>query len=87
MLFTLAESTALETPDLFARLQTSLPELGKIENQFMAKAQEWLNLIKNKDSAAIIKRMEQVKKQLVETDHNYEESYKTMYKMLESTDE
>jgi prephenate dehydrogenase len=86
MLFTLAESTALETPDLFARLQTSLPELGKIEDQFMAKAQEWLNLIKNKDTAAIVKRMEQLKKQLVETNHDYEESYKIMYKMLESTE-
>jgi prephenate dehydrogenase len=87
MLFTLAESTALETPDLFARLQTSLPELEKIEDQFMAKAQEWLNLIKNKDTVAIVKRMEQLKKQLVETDHDYEESYKIMYKMLESTEE
>ena len=87
MLFTLAESTAQETPDLFARLQTSLPELEKIEDQFMAKAQEWLNLIKNKDSASIAKRIEQIKKQLMETDRDYEESYKTMYKMLESTEE
>jgi prephenate dehydrogenase len=87
MLFTLAESTAQETPDLFARLQTSLPELEKIEDQFMAKAQEWLNLIKNKDSAAIAKRIEQLKKQLIETDSDYEDSYKTMYKMLESTEE
>ena len=86
MLFTLAESTALETPDLFARLQTSLPELGKIEDQFMAKAQEWLNLIKNKDTVAIVKRMELLKKQLLEMDHDYEESYKIMYKMLESTE-
>ena len=44
MLFTLAEATALETPDLYASLQTNLPELGKIEDQFMAKAQELLNL-------------------------------------------
>jgi cell division protein FtsL len=87
MLFTLAESTAQETPDLFARLQTSLPDLEKIEDQFMAKAQEWLNLIKNKDSASIAKRIEQIKKQLMETDRDYEESYKTMYKMLESTEE
>ena len=61
MLFTLAEATALETPDLYASLQTNLPELGKIEDLFMAKAQEWLNLIKNKDADAIVKRMERVK--------------------------
>ena len=48
MLFTLAEATALETPDLYAAVQTSLPELGNIEDTFMTKAQELLTLIKTK---------------------------------------
>ena len=86
MLFTLAEATALETPDLYANLQTNLPDLGKIEDQFMAKAQEWLDLIKKKDTAAIVERMEQLKKKLNETDSDFAESYETMYKMLESTE-
>jgi prephenate dehydrogenase len=84
MLFTLAEATALETPDLFAALQTNLPELGNIEDTFMAKAQELLSLIKNKDTEAIIERMEHLKKKLKETDSNFAKSYETMYKMLES---
>ena len=86
MLFTLAEATALETPDLYASLQTNLPELDKIEDQFMAKAQEWLNLIKNKDADAIVKRMEQLRKKLVATDRDFAKSYEVMYKMLESTE-
>lgn len=86
MLFTLAEATALETPDLYASLQTNLPELGKIEDLFMAKAQEWLNLIKTKDSGAIVNRMERLKKKLMETDSDFAESYEVMYKMLESTE-
>ncbi len=86
MLFTLAEATALETPDLYASLQTSLPELSKIEDQFMAKAQEWINLIKNKDSDAIVKRMELLKKKLMETESDFAKSYEVMYKMLESTE-
>jgi prephenate dehydrogenase len=86
MLFTLAEATALETPDLYASLQTNLPELGKIEDLFMAKAQEWLNLIKKKDAPAIVERMEQLKKKLMETDSDFAESYDVMYKMLESTE-
>jgi prephenate dehydrogenase len=86
MLFTLAEATALETPDLYANLQTNLPDLGKIEDQFMAKAEEWLNLIKNKDADAIVKRIEQVKKKLMETDREFAKSYEVMYKMLESTE-
>ena len=86
MLYTLAEATALETPDLYAAVQTNLPELDKIEDTFMAKAQELLTLIKNKDTKAIVERMEQLKKKLQETDGDFAKSYETMYKMLESTE-
>ena len=86
MLFTLAEATALETPDLYASLQTNLPELGKIEDLFMAKAQEWLNLIKKKDAKAIVDRMERLKAKLVEADSDFAKSYEVMYKMLEATE-
>ena len=86
MLFTLAEATALETPDLYANLQTKLPELQKIEDQFIAKAQEWLDLIKRKDPAAIVKKMEQLKLKLKKTDSDFAKSYEIMYKMLEATE-
>jgi prephenate dehydrogenase len=86
MLFTLAEATALETPDLCASLQTNLPELGKVEDLFMAKAKEWLNLIKNNDAEAIVKRMERLKAKLMEADSDFAKSYEVMYKMLESTE-
>src|SRR3990172_3668060 len=86
MLLTLAEATALETPDLFAILQTSLPELGRIEDLFIAKAEEWLTLVKQKDSAALVKKLEQLKAKLVQADRDYEKSYETMYKMLEAAE-
>jgi prephenate dehydrogenase len=87
MLLTLAEATALETPDLYASLQMTLPELGKIEDLFMAKAQEWLNLIKKSDSKAIIDRMDRLKAKLAETDRDFAKSYEIMYKMLEAAEE
>jgi prephenate dehydrogenase len=87
MLFTLAEATALETPDLYANLQTNLPELSEIEDLFMAKAKEWFNLIKNKDADAIVKRMERLKAKLTEVDPDFAESYEAMYRMLEATEE
>jgi prephenate dehydrogenase len=86
MLFTLAEATALETPDLYASLQMNLPEIGKIEDQFMAKAREWINLMKNKDPEAIVKRMDRLKAKLTEVDPDFAKSYEIMYKMLESTE-
>jgi len=87
ILFTLAEATALETPDLYASLQTSLPEMGKIEGLFIQKAEEWLSLVKRKDSAAMIKKMAQLKAKLVKLDSEFEKSYETMYKMLEAAEE
>jgi len=86
MLFTLAEATTLETPDLYASLQTELPELGKVEDQFMAKAEEWLSIINAKDAAAIVKRMERLKAKLTKVDPDFAKSYEAMYRMLEATE-
>ncbi len=86
MLFTLAEATALETPELFASLQLSLPEIRKLEERFIAKAQEWLKLMQQKDPEAIARRMEQLKTKLVKATGDYARSYEIMYKMLESTE-
>jgi prephenate dehydrogenase len=86
MLFTLAEATALETPDLYAAVQTELPEALKLEETFMFKAQTLLALIKKKDQKAIIQRLEQLKAKLKDADSDFAESYDVMYKMLESTE-
>ena len=86
MLLTLAEATALETPDLFAILQTSLPELEQIEEIFIAKAKEWLKLVKQKDTTALVKKLKNLEAKLVKADGNYEKSYETMYKMLEAVE-
>jgi prephenate dehydrogenase len=86
LLFTLAEATALETPDLYANLQMKLPELGKIEDLYIAKAREWLNLIKQKNPQAIVDRMEQLKAKLLKVDPDLAESYEVMYRMLEATE-
>jgi prephenate dehydrogenase len=86
MLLTLAEATALETPDLFATLQTSLPQLGKMEDRFIAKAEEWLSLVKQKDTAALVRKLEQLKAKLVQADRDYEKAYAKMYQMLEAAE-
>ena len=87
MLFTLAESVAQETPDLYANVQTKLPKLGKMEELFIANAQQWLDLMKRKDTTEIMARMDRLRDKLAKADKNYNKSYETMYKMLESTEE
>jgi len=87
MLFTLAESVAQETPDLYANVQTKLPGLGKIEELFIVYAQEWIDLMKKKDTIEIMARMDRLRAKLAKADKDYDKSYETMYKMLESTEE
>jgi hypothetical protein len=87
MLVTLAESVALETPDLYANVQTKLAGLDKIEELFVTNAQEWLDLMKKKDSAAIMERMEKLRARLGKVDSDFGRSYDVMYKMLQSTEE
>ena len=86
MLFTLAEATAQETPDLYANVQTKLEGLGKIEELFIANAEQWLELMKKKDSKAIMERMVRLRARLGKLDSDYGKSYDVMYKMLESTE-
>lgn len=87
MLLTLAEATAMETPDLYANLQLNLPQIGDIEQAYISKAQEWLDLIKQKSPPAIADRMEQIRKKLLKEDPNFAKSYDDMYRMLEATEE
>lgn len=86
MVFTLAEATALENPELYASLQLNLPEIEKLESLFIEKAQAWLKLIKQKDSAAITRKMEQLKAKLMKASGDYARSYEIMYKMLEAAE-
>jgi prephenate dehydrogenase len=86
LLLTLAEVTAQENPELFANLQLRLPELEKIEDSFIEKAREWLNLIKQQDLLAITRRMEQLNNRLMKASRDYARSYEVMYKMLEAAE-
>jgi len=87
MLFTLAEATAQETPDLYANVQTKLSNLGKIEEKFIQNAQTLLELIKNQDTTEIIARIARLRTKLSEVDNDHNKSYETMYRMLQSTEE
>lgn len=87
MLVTLAESVAQETPDLYANVQTKVPGLEKIEDLFIANAQQWVDLMKSKDTAGIMARMDRLREKLAKIDGDYGKSYETMYRMLQSTEE
>ncbi len=86
MLFTLAEVAALETPDLYANVQTKIPNLTKIEERFIQNAKEWLQLNKSKDQQGIIDRMARLRAKLEKEDSDFAKSYEIMYKMLEATE-
>ena len=86
MLFTLAEATTLENPELFSFLQFNLPDMTQIESRFIEKACEWLQLIKQKDTEAVAAKMDSLKSKFMKISQDYEKSYKIMYKMLEAAE-
>jgi prephenate dehydrogenase len=86
MLFTLAEATAMENPELFSSLQFSLPEMDKLEKMLIEKAREWLSLIKQKNPEAVAAKMDNLKSKLTKASRDYKKSYEIMYKMLEAAE-
>ncbi len=86
MLFTLAEATAMENPELFSSLQFNLPEMQNLEKRFIEKADEWLQLIKQKKSEAVVAKMNDLKSKLMKASCDYEKSYEIMYRMLEAAE-
>ncbi|MDX1813669.1 MAG: prephenate dehydrogenase/arogenate dehydrogenase family protein [Candidatus Bathyarchaeia archaeon] len=86
MLFTLAEATAMENPELFSSLQFNLPAMQNLEKLLIEKAGEWLQLIKQKDTEAVAAKMNDLKSKLMKASCNFEKSYEIMYKMLEAAE-
>jgi len=85
LLLTLAEAVSSEEPIFYSNLHMSLPEVQKIEDLFLSKVENWLQLVKNQDCAGFSHKMEQVKEQLKELDPEYERAYRAMYRLLDDS--
>lgn len=83
-LLTLAQAIASEDENFSATLQMSLPEADKVEELFVEKAIEWLDIVKRKDRLGFAEKMRRLKSKLEENDPKYPEAYEEMYKMLEA---
>lgn len=86
MLLTLAEAVASEKADFYADLQLNLPSSEQIESLFIAKSEEWLKVIKNKNRLALISKIEDLKAKMIKIDPEYSNSYEAMYRMLEAVE-
>jgi len=86
MLLTLAEAVASEKADFYADLQLNLPNSEQIESLFIAKSEEWLKLIKNRNRLALISKIEDLKAKMMKIDPEYSNSYEAMYRMLEAVE-
>ncbi len=82
MLLTLAEAIASEETGFYTSLQMNLPEIEKIEELFLEKTEEWLDIVKRKDIASFARKMALVKKRLRKVNPNYERAYEVMHKLL-----
>jgi prephenate dehydrogenase len=83
VLLTLIESVVSEDPELYSTIQMALPGLPRLEKQFQQKAKLWAELVKNKDKAQFIDRMNAIKEKLEKDSTDFGKAYANMYKLAE----
>jgi len=80
LLLTLAEAVLSEDPDFYSSLQMSLPDMAKIEETFLAKADSWLALVREHDQKHFVKRMNYLRERFKLEDPNFTNGYTKMYR-------
>lgn len=83
VLMTLVASVLNEDPSLYASIQTNLPELPAIEAEFINKASQWAELVKQKDSPEFVRRMTELHNKLEQRAHGGGQAYRDMYRIAE----
>ena len=64
LILTLVKAVISEDPDFYASLQMSLPNVAEIEGLFGTRVKMWSDLVKKKDRAEFIQRMNALKDQI-----------------------
>jgi prephenate dehydrogenase len=83
VLMTLIASVLGEDPALYAAIQTNLPELPAFETDFIKKASQWAELVKQKDSAEFTRRMSELRPKLGRISLTPGEAYRNMYRITD----
>ncbi len=81
MLLTLAESVVSEDPGFYASLQANLPRMGEIHKLFQNKAEDWAELVSNRDSRQFVQRMGDLKDTFAKEDPDFARAYENMYRV------
>lgn len=81
VLLTLVESVISEDPELYASLQMALPNVTGMEKLFLSKAQEWAELIKNKDRDGFVRQMTALRAALEKDNPDFGRAYENMYRL------
>lgn len=84
VLYTLIESVISEDPQLYASLQTSFPDMGKVEGLFLNNTMAWADIVQNKDRQGFVDRMSALREKLEKTDPAFRRAYENMYRITES---
>lgn len=82
VLLTFVESVISEDPELYASLQMNLPGITDIERLFLENARTWAEMVKSRNSAEFISRMNVLKEGLEKNDPDFSKAYQNMYRLL-----
>jgi prephenate dehydrogenase len=82
-LLTLIESVISEDATLYASIQMSLPKMPLIHDLFSKSTGKWAKLVKGKNRAEFIERMNALRNHLEENDADFGRAYQNMYRLAE----
>jgi prephenate dehydrogenase len=81
LLKTMVGSVLGEDPELYASIQASLPDLPKLEQDFISRASLWAELVEKKDAAEFARRMAELKRKLENNSGDSKSAYTDMYRI------
>lgn len=81
VLLTLVSSVLSEDPELYSRLQMSLPDMTRIEADFVEKCRLWAKLVADGDQAGFAKCMRGLKERFEKNDPGFGDAYQEMYRI------
>ncbi|MEM2337367.1 MAG: prephenate dehydrogenase/arogenate dehydrogenase family protein [Candidatus Bathyarchaeia archaeon] len=84
LLLTIIEAMTSEQTELAVSIQMGISEMDKLGELFLDKTKEWLEILKQKDKTAFIKKVKLLKSKLSKADPQFFKAYESMYRMLEA---
>jgi prephenate dehydrogenase len=80
-LLAVAAAVISEDPEFYASLQMNLPQAPEFAEMYSRRAQEWAEMVKSRDRAKFVEKMNSIKQKFAEEQIDLKTAYQDLYKL------